>query len=46
VTAGFRPALWACAIFALLAVLTSVAIAGRAARVSPDSVGADVLMPA
>ena len=35
VTAGFRPGLWSCAIFAALAALTSVAIGTRAARGAP-----------
>jgi MFS family permease len=46
VTAGFRPALWACVIFALLAALTSVAITGRPARVGAGSEAAEVLVPA
>jgi EmrB/QacA subfamily drug resistance transporter len=32
VTAGFKPALWACAAFAVLAALTSTAITSRTAR--------------
>jgi MFS family permease len=32
VTAGFRPALWSCVIFAVLAALTAIAITARAGR--------------
>jgi EmrB/QacA subfamily drug resistance transporter len=35
VTAGFRPALWSCVLFATLAALTSVAISARPSRATP-----------
>jgi MFS family permease len=41
VTAGFRPALWSCVIFAALAALTSVALGARATQPAP---AADVLV--
>jgi hypothetical protein len=44
VTAGFRPALWACVIFALLAVVTSVAITTRPSRHHADTPAAEVLV--
>jgi EmrB/QacA subfamily drug resistance transporter len=37
VTAGFRPALWSCVIFAALAAVTSVAISTRSSRLSDDN---------
>jgi EmrB/QacA subfamily drug resistance transporter len=46
VTAGFRPALWSCVIFALLAALTSIAVVARPARVSATSTAADTLVAA
>ncbi|MDT4946632.1 MAG: hypothetical protein QOH14_3365 [Pseudonocardiales bacterium] len=46
VTAGFRPALWSCALFAALAALTSVAISTRTSRASADTHPADVLVTA
>jgi EmrB/QacA subfamily drug resistance transporter len=41
VTAGFRPALWSCVIFAVLAALSSLAIISRPFRASADTAGAD-----
>ena len=46
VTAGFRPALWSCALFATLAALTSVAISTRTSRASADTHPADILVTA
>jgi EmrB/QacA subfamily drug resistance transporter len=45
VTAGFRPALWSCVVFAVLAALTSTAISSRS-RTAVDAEGADVLVTA
>jgi MFS family permease len=36
VTAGFRPALWACVLFAVLAALTSIAITARPGRLRAE----------
>jgi MFS family permease len=41
VTAGFRPALWACVIFAALAAVTSVAISTRPSQANTDSSAAN-----
>jgi EmrB/QacA subfamily drug resistance transporter len=46
VTAGFRPALWSCVIFAVLAALTSIAITARPTGASSDAPAADVLVAA
>jgi MFS family permease len=46
VTAGFRPALWSCVIFAALAALTSVAISTRTSPASADTDTADILVSA
>ena len=46
VTAGFRPALWSCVIFATLAALTSVAISARPPRASNPTPAADVYVAA
>jgi len=46
VTAGFRPALWSCVIFAALAALTSVAITTRTPRASTGADAPDVLVNA
>ena len=46
VTAGFRPALWSCVVFAALAALTSVAISTRKSQTSTDTETADVLVAA
>jgi EmrB/QacA subfamily drug resistance transporter len=46
VTAGFRPALWSCVAFALLAALTSIAITAHRSRATPDTDPADVLIAA
>jgi len=46
VTAGFRPALWSCVIFATLAALSSVAITPRTSRTSADTDAADTLVAA
>jgi len=47
VTAGFRPALWSCVIFAGLAALSSVAIAGRRpSTVNVETAEAEVLVAA
>ena len=45
VTAGFRPALWSCVVFAVLAAMTSVAITARP-RASADVNAADALVAA
>jgi MFS family permease len=45
VTAGFRPALWGCVTFAVLAALTSMAIASRT-RVEVEKTDAEVLASA
>ena len=42
VTAGFRPALWSCVLFATLAALTSVAISARSPRASDPTYAADI----
>ena len=42
VTAGFRPALWSCVLFATLAALTSVAVSARPSRASDTTYAADV----
>jgi EmrB/QacA subfamily drug resistance transporter len=42
VTAGFRPALWSCVIFAALAAMTSIAISTRSSRPSGDYEDDDV----
>jgi EmrB/QacA subfamily drug resistance transporter len=46
VTAGFRPALWCCVSFALLAALTSFAISPRTPRTHADTTAADTLVVA
>jgi EmrB/QacA subfamily drug resistance transporter len=46
VTAGFRPALWSCVIFAALAALTSVAITTRTSHASAHTEADDVLVNA
>lgn len=46
VTAGFRPALWSCVLFATLAALTSLAITTRSSRPSADTQTVDVLVAA
>ncbi|MDT4908573.1 MAG: hypothetical protein QOI69_1814 [Pseudonocardiales bacterium] len=46
VTAGFRPALWCCVIFALLAALTSFDISPRTPRTHADTTAADTLVVA
>ena len=46
VTAGFRPALWSCVAFALLAALTSMAIGSRTSDAATDTNPADVLATA
>ena len=46
VTAGFRPGLWSCVIFAALAALSSIAIGTRTARVSTQVNAPDVLVNA
>ncbi len=46
VTAGFRPALWSCVVFATLAALSSVAITPRTSRTSADTDAADTLVVA
>ena len=46
VTAGFRPALWSCVVFATLAALSSVAITARTSRSSADTDAADTLVAA
>ena len=46
VTAGFRPALWSCVIFAVLAALTAIAITARPSGAPTDSTSTDVLVAA
>jgi hypothetical protein len=46
VTAGFRPALWSCVVFAVLAAMTSVAITAGRARADADVNAADALVAA
>ncbi len=46
VTAGFRPALWSCVVFAVLAALTAIGITTRPSRVPADSPASDVLVSA
>ncbi|HKC29832.1 MAG TPA: DHA2 family efflux MFS transporter permease subunit [Jatrophihabitans sp.] len=44
VTAGFRPALWSCVIFAVLAALTAIAITARRSGTHADEPADDVLV--
>lgn len=46
VTAGFRPALWSCVLFAALAAATSVAISNRSEQTVAAHDPADILIPA
>jgi EmrB/QacA subfamily drug resistance transporter len=46
VTAGFRPALWSCVIFAVLAALTAIAITARPSGARADTPAADALVAA
>lgn len=46
VTAGFRPALWSCVIFAVLAALSAIAITARPSRTRTDTTAADALATA
>ena len=46
VTAGFKPALWACVIFAALAAVASIAIGARPSHVSTGANAPDVLVNA
>ena len=46
VTAGFRPALWACTVFAALAALAALGITARRRDPSGDAAAADLLIPA
>jgi EmrB/QacA subfamily drug resistance transporter len=46
VTAGFRPALWSCVAFAVLAALASTAITSRPSRARTETPAADVRVPA
>lgn len=46
VTAGFRPAMWSCVLFATLAALTSVAISARPPRASDPTPAADISVAA
>jgi EmrB/QacA subfamily drug resistance transporter len=46
VTAGFRPALWSCVIFAVLAALTAIGITARPSGARTDTTAADVLVAA
>jgi MFS family permease len=46
VTAGFRPALWSCVIFAVLAAVTAIAITARPSGAPADTPAADVLVAA
>ena len=46
VTAGFRPALWSCVIFACLAAFTAIAITSRRSAAHADAPAADVLVTA
>ena len=42
VTAGFRPAMWSCVLFATLAALTSAAVSARPPRASDPAYAADI----
>jgi MFS family permease len=42
VTAGFRPAMWSCVLFATLAALTSAAMGARPPRASDPTYAADI----
>jgi EmrB/QacA subfamily drug resistance transporter len=44
VTAGFQPALWSCVAFALLAALTSIAIASRTSAAATETKPADAAL--
>jgi EmrB/QacA subfamily drug resistance transporter len=46
VTAGFRPALWSCVIFAVLAALTSAAITARRPGAPAEAPAEDILISA
>ncbi|HTC68476.1 MAG TPA: DHA2 family efflux MFS transporter permease subunit [Acidothermaceae bacterium] len=46
VTAGFRPALWSCVIFAALAAVTSVAISSRTSHANANTDADDILVSA
>jgi EmrB/QacA subfamily drug resistance transporter len=46
VTAGFRPALWSCVVFATLAALSSAAITSPTSRTRADTTAADTLVGA
>ncbi|MGH8962462.1 MAG: hypothetical protein ACRDWT_14965 [Jatrophihabitantaceae bacterium] len=46
VTAGFRPALWACVIFAVLAAVTATAIPSHPSTTTTEIPAADVLVAA
>ena len=46
VTAGFRPALWACVIFAVLAAVTAMAIPSHPSTTTTEIPAADVLVAA
>ena len=47
VTAGFRPALWSCVIFAALAAATAAGISARPSRAATETKPADApLVPA
>ena len=46
VTAGFRPALWSCVVFATLAALSAAAIRPPASRAHADTTAADTLVGA
>jgi MFS family permease len=46
VTAGFRPALWSCVIFAVLAALSAIGITARPSGARTDTTAADVLVAA
>src|SRR5436305_6926907 len=46
VTAGFRPALWTCACFAILAALSGIAITSHRRETSTKAKPADLPLPA
>jgi MFS family permease len=46
VTAGFRPALWSCVVFAALAAVTSFAISTRTSNADTDTNADDILVSA
>ena len=46
VTAGFRPALWTCACFGILAALSGIAVTSKRCKTSPQAQAAELPVPA